>query len=76
MWETAPSEVTYVFEKEVIFHEFDFEKSSIWKHITSCDKVFFPFFRLISRNFDNQFELKFSQVWYVMYMLRYSKWED
>jgi hypothetical protein len=40
-----------VFEKEVIFHEFDFEtsdlefkvsKSSIWKHTTSCDKgVFF-----------------------------------
>ena len=23
LWETAPSEVTYVFEKEVIFHEFD-----------------------------------------------------
>ena len=40
-----------VFEKEVIFHEFDFEtsefdfevsKSSIWKQTTSCDKgVFF-----------------------------------
>ena len=41
-----------VFEKEVIFHEFDFEtsslelevlKSSIWKHKHSCDKgvIFF-----------------------------------
>ena len=43
-----------VFEKEVIFHEFDFEtsdlefevsKSSIWKHTTSCEhgatRVFF-----------------------------------
>ena len=41
-----------VFEKEVIFHEFDFEtseldfedsKSSIWKHTTSCDKGGFFF---------------------------------
>ena len=44
-----------VFEKEVIFHEFDFEtsdlefevsKSSIWKHTTlcdMCDKVVFFF---------------------------------
>ena len=38
------------FEKEVIFHEFDFDtsdlefevpKSRIWKHTTSCDKGFF-----------------------------------
>ena len=42
-----------VFKKEVIFHEFDFEtsslefevsKSSIWKHTTSCDKGVFSFF--------------------------------
>ena len=41
-----------VFEKEAIFHEFDFEtsnselqvpKSSIWKHTTSCDYAFFSF---------------------------------
>ena len=42
LWETAPSELwsNVVFEKEVIFHEFDFKtsdldfegsKSSIWK---------------------------------------------
>ena len=46
--ETAPSD--RIFEKEVIFHEFDFEiskldfevtKSSIWKHKTSFDKGFF-----------------------------------
>ena len=41
-----------VFEKEVVFHEFDFNtsdlefevsKSSIWKHSTSCDKCVFFF---------------------------------
>ena len=46
-----------VLEKEVIFHEFDFEtssleldvsKSSIWKHTTSCDKGVFSF-NIISR---------------------------
>ena len=46
-----------VFEKGVIFHEFDFETSEldevskstcIWKHTTSCDKVFF-FFNIISQ---------------------------
>ena len=39
--------LSVVFEKEVIFNEFDFEgsdkefevlKLSIWKHTTSCDK--------------------------------------
>ena len=43
----TPSEVTLVFEKEVIFHELDFEtsdlelevsKSTILTHATSCDK--------------------------------------
>ena len=46
-----------VFEKEVIFHEFDFEtsylefevsKSSIWKHTTSCDKDVFFFHSLLA----------------------------
>ena len=51
-----------VFEKERIFHEFDFEtsdlkfevsKSRIWKHTTSCDN-WVLFLSLISRNFDDQ----------------------
>ena len=46
LWETAP------FEKEVIFHEFDFKTSeldfevslsSIRKHTTLCDKGAFSF---------------------------------
>ena len=50
-----------VFEKEVIFHEFDLEtsdlefdvsKSSIWKHTTLCDNGVFLSF--ISLNFDDQ----------------------
>ena len=61
-----------VFEKEVIFHEFDFEtselefevpKSSIWKLTTSCDKGVFS-----TTN-----ELKFSQVCYIVQMLGYTK---
>ena len=59
-----------VFEKEEIFHEFDFEtsdlelevsKSSKWKHTTSCDKVFFLSFIVISQLW-RLVELKFSQV--------------
>ena len=55
-----------VFEKEVIFHEFDFEtsdlefevsKSSIWKHTTLCDKGVFSF--ILSRNFDDQLSSNF-----------------
>ena len=51
-----------VFEKEVIFQEFDFEtsdlefevsKSSIWKHTTSCDEGVF-LLSLLSRNSDDQ----------------------
>ena len=47
LWETAFIWSNVVFEKEVIFHEFDFEtsdlefevsKSSIWTHTISCDK--------------------------------------
>ena len=72
-----------VFEKEVIFHEFDFEtsdlefevsKSSIWKHTTSCDKGVFSF--IIISQLRQPIELKFSQVCYFMHMLRYTKWED
>ena len=56
-----------VFEKEVIFHEFDFEtsdlefevsKSSIWKHTTPCDKGDF-FLLLLSRNFDDRLSSNF-----------------
>ena len=66
------------FEKEVIFHEFDFEtldlefevsKSSIWKHTTLCDKRGFCFI-IISQL--RRHELKFSQVCYFMHMLRYT----
>ena len=55
-----------VFEKEVIFHEFDFEtsslelevsKSSIKKHTTLCDKG--VFLSLLSRNFDDQLSSNF-----------------
>ena len=72
-----------VFEKEAIFHEFDFEtsslefevlKSSIWKHTTSCDKGIFPL--IIISHFWRPIELKFSQVCYFLQMLRYTKWED
>ena len=72
-----------VFEKEVIFHEFDFEtsdlefevsKSSIWKHQTSCDKGVSSF--IIISQLRRPIELKFSQVCYFMHMLRYTKWED
>ena len=46
-----------VFEKEVVFHQFDFEaldlefeisKSSICKHTTSCDKGVFVFILILS----------------------------
>ena len=73
-----------VFEKEVIFHEFDFEtsnlefevsKSSIWKHTTSCDKGVFSF--IIVSQLRRPIELNISQVGYFMYiMLRYTKCED
>ena len=65
----APSEVI-VFEKEVIFQEFDLETSdlefevsisSIWRHTTLCDKVFF--FIIISQ-LRRPIELKFVQVCY------------
>ena len=57
------------FEKEVIFHEFDFEtsslelevsKSSIRKHTTSYDKGVFSF--IIISQLWRPLELKFSQV--------------
>ena len=57
-----------VFEKEVIFHEFDFEaseldfdvsKSSIWKHTTLCDRLGVFFLSLISRNLDGQLSSNF-----------------
>ena len=72
-----------VFEKEVIFHEFDsktsrleFEvsKSSIWTHTTPCDKGVFSF--IIISQLRRSIELKFSQVCYLMHMLKYTKWED
>ena len=68
---------------KVFFHEFDFEtstlefevsKSSIWKHTTLCDKGVFSFI-IISR-LRWPIELNFSQVFYFVHMLRYTKWED
>ena len=59
-----------VFEKEVIFHEFDFEtsslelevsKSSTWKHTTSCDKGVF-FLSYLSRNSDDQSSSNFHRL--------------
>ena len=51
-------------EKEVIFHEFDFEtlefevlKSSIWKHTTCVSRVFF--LSLLSCNFDDALSSNF-----------------
>ena len=53
----APFWSNIVYEKEVIFDEFEFvtsdlelevSKSSIWKHTTSCDK-FFSSFIIISQ---------------------------
>ena len=82
LWETAPS-IDIVFEKEVIFHEFDFEtsslelevsKSNIWTHTDSCDKGVFYF--IIISQLRRPIELKFSQVCYFMHMLRYTKCED
>ena len=76
----------HVFEKEVIFHEFDFEtsdltfevsKSSIWKHTTSCDRgatrVFCSFINISQLQ---HVQLKFSQVCYFVHMLRYTNCED
>ena len=72
-----------VFEKEAIFHEFDFEtsdlefevsKSSIWKNTTWCDKGVFSF--IIISQLRRPIELKFSQVCYFMHMLRYTNCED
>ena len=74
--------VNLVFEREVIFYEFDFEtsdlefevsKSSIWEHTTSCDNGVFSF--IIISQLRRPIELKFSQVCYVMPLLRYTKWE-
>ena len=71
-----------IFEKEVIFHEFDFEtsdldfevpKSSILKHTTPCDKDVFSF--IIISQLQPPIELKLSQVCYCMHMLRHIKWE-
>ena len=68
--------------KQVIFHEFDFEtsslelevsKSSIGKHTTSCDKGVFSFINI--SQLLRPIELKFSQVCYFMHMLRYTKCE-
>ena len=72
-----------VFEKEVTFHELDFKtlkldyevpKSSIWKHTTPCDKVFFS--SIIISQLRRPIKFKFSQGSYFMHMLRYTKWED
>ena len=72
-----------VFEKEVVFHEFDFEttdlefevsKSSIWKHTTSCDKGVFSF--IVISQLWQPIELKCSQVFYFMHMYKYIKSKD
>ena len=66
-----------VFAKEVFFHEFDFEnseldfevsRSSIWKHTTSCDNVFF--LSLLSRNFDDQLKSNFHR-----FVILYIGWD-
>ena len=71
-----------VYEKEVIFQEFDFEtsdlefevsKSSIWKHTTKCNKGVFSF--IIISQLRQPIKLKLSQVCHFMHMLRYTKWE-
>ena len=68
-----------VFEKEVIFHEFDFEtsdlefevsKSSLWKHTSLCDKGVLFFHSYLATW--QPIELKLSQVCYFMHMLRSS----
>ena len=65
LWETDPWS-NVVFEKEVIFHKFDFEtseldfevsKSSIWKHTTSCVFSF-----IIISQLRRPIEVKRSQV--------------
>ena len=73
-----------VFKKEErIFNKFYFETSdlvfwglkiSIWKHTTSCDTEVFTF--IIISQLWPPIELKFSQVYYFMHMLRYTRWED
>ena len=63
-----------VFEKEGIFHVFDFEtselgfevsKSSSWKHTTSCDKGIFS--SIIISQLQRPIEFKFSQVCYLVH---------
>ena len=72
-----------VFEKEVIFHEFDFEtsdlkcealKSSIIKAHNFVWKGCFFFHYYLATWWP--VEPKFSQVCYFMHVLRYSKWKD
>ena len=73
-----------VFEKEVIFHEFDFEtsrlefevsKSSIWKHTTSCDKGVFFFHSYLATPTTNWAQI-FTGLLFYAYVERYTKWED
>ena len=61
-----------VFEKEAIFHEFDFEttdlefevsKASIWTHTSLCDNGVFYF--IIISQFRRLIELKSSQILYI-----------
>ena len=73
-----------VFEKEVIFHDFDFETSDLefWgletKHLKAHKFVWLGFFFfIIISQLRRLIELKFSQVCYFTYMLRYTNlWED
>ena len=53
-----------VFEKEVIFDEYDFETSEL------------VFSSIIISQLRRPIEFKFSQVCYFVHMLRYTKWED
>ena len=46
-------------------------KSSIWKHTTSCDMLFFS--SIIISQLQRPIELKISQVCYFMHLLRYTK---
>ena len=72
-----------VFEKEVIFHQFDFETSylefevsisSIWKHTTSCDKGFFLYYYLATLTTD--WAQIFTSFVILCIMLKYNEWED
>ena len=72
-----------VFEKEVIFHEFDFETLDIWgieiKHLKAHNFVWQWVFilSLLSRNFDDQLSSNFHRfvIKFLCIMLRYTNYQ-